>query len=95
MDNGQATIKKTLTSVCFLLGGCSVIFSYQLAMIAAEDILSGLVIPTSAVLISLSAPGLLASLTSPLYFDRIGVYTVILSLDHALFSIIIYITSSF
>ena len=70
-DSSQAG-EKRLHLVCFFIAGTALGFAYPLAMIAAEDILSGLVVPTSVVLVSISVPGFLMALTSPLFFDRIG-----------------------
>ena len=70
--NKQGETKLTLFS--FLLAGTSLWLSYALIMTAAEDILSGLALPTSVVLISISIPGLFVALTSPIFFDRIGVF---------------------
>ena len=73
MDVNQAQEgEKRLNLACFLIAGISVGFAFPLMMTATEDIISGLVVPTSVVLVSISAPGLLMALTSPLFFDRIG-----------------------
>ena len=71
MDSSQEG-EKRLHLVCFFIAGTSFGISYPLALTAAEDILSGLVVPTSVVLVSISVPGFLMALTSPLFFDRIG-----------------------
>ena len=64
--------EKRLHLACFFIAGASLGFAYPFTMTASEDILSGLVVPTSIVLVSIGAPGFLLALTSPLFFDRIG-----------------------
>ena len=72
MDNPSQEGEKRLNLVHFFIAGTSVGFAYPLTMTASEDILSGLVVPTSVVLVSISAPGFLMALTSPFLLDRIG-----------------------
>ena len=71
MNNSQVG-EKRLNLACFFIAGMSSGFAYPFTMTAAQDILSGLVVPTSVVLVSISVPGFLTSLTSPLFFDTIG-----------------------
>ena len=70
--NKQRETKLTLFS--FFLAGTSLWIFYPLIFIAGEDILSGLALPTSVISISISVPGLFVALTSPIFFDRIGVF---------------------
>ena len=72
--------------ICFFIAGTSTETAYPLLTIAAEDILSGLTIPTSVVLISLAGPGLLVTLASPLFFDRIGKVNVFKLIDDIILS---------
>lgn len=70
-DRGQGS-EERLLMIFFFIAGTSTEFGYPLIMTAAGDVLSGLVIPTSVVLISIGFPGLLITLASPFFFERIG-----------------------
>ena len=73
MDGGRREEKK-LNLFCFFVSGLANLFGYSLMIIASEDILSGLTVPTSLVVISISGPASLAAMTLPCFFDKIGQY---------------------
>ena len=75
MDGGRREEKK-LNLFCFFVSGLANLFGYSLMIIASEDILSGLTVPTSLVVICISGPASLAALTLPCFFDKIGQYKI-------------------
>ena len=72
--NGGRREEKKLNLFCFFVSGLANLFGYSLMIIASEDILSGLTVPTSLVVICISGPASLAALTLPCFFDKIGQY---------------------